>query len=176
MPTTLYLKASGYPALRLCDPLLPCPVLGGYDPALMDWSDIAPQLFEDAEQDSLLFDQMQWIDDANVWEIIEPPIEPPQKTAEYDGIGSKHTKRQDDDKRKLEDLIEAAFERVVAPSETPTETNLKQVIRSVRAEIDLDGITASLAQIKRLVNEYAAALKKKADDDEDDLIAFMMLG
>jgi hypothetical protein len=103
-------------------------------------------------------------------------VQQPQKTAEYDGLGSKQDKKKDDDRRKLDDLIEAAFERVLSPGETPSQTDTAQVVQSVRAEIKLDGIAASIAEIKRLVNQYAAILKKKADDDEDDLIAFMMLG
>lgn len=102
------------------------------------------------------------------------PQQPVREVGYIDGIGRKKTKRDEDDDR-LHELIEAAFERVLAPGETPTKTEKKQVIASVRQEIKLDGVTATLAEIRKAVDAYAAWLKKKADDEEEDMIAFMML-
>jgi hypothetical protein len=78
-------------------------------------------------------------------------------------------------KKRLDDIIEAAFERALAPSQPPTAEAKKQVVRAVRAEIKLDGIQASIAEIRVRVNAYAALLRKKADDDEEEILAMLMM-
>ena len=99
-------------------------------------------------------------------------VNQPDSLGYIDGL----KRKPDKEKSKLEDIIEAAFERVVSPGEAPTVKEARQVVRSVRQEVRLDGVEASISLIRKLVNEYAAYLKKRADDDEEDVIAFMLMG
>jgi hypothetical protein len=111
MPVTLYLKTSGHPALRLCDPLSPCPVLGGYDPALMDWSGVAPNLFDNTDQDTFSLGFDNWVDDANVWqEIVTVPADSPRQPGASWPAPSGWYERPK--KKPIQDEIEEAAEQV----------------------------------------------------------------
>lgn len=47
--------------------------MGGYDPAMMDWSGIAPGLFDD-DVDGV--QNAAWLDDGGIFDVIEPPLPP----------------------------------------------------------------------------------------------------